>query len=119
MCLFLMARAGAAAPRATPRVGVGRPVSLSLRLRETNPSLDTPRVRRARLPALARAVPWDRVTMRTTVSGGATGEVRASEVVSATARIAAEVAAKHAADVDARARFPRETFVALKEAKLL
>jgi acyl-CoA dehydrogenase len=44
---------------------------------------------------------------------------RTSELVTATARIAAEVAAKHAADVDAQARFPRETFVALKEAKLL
>jgi len=44
---------------------------------------------------------------------------RTSELVTATARIAAEVAAKHAADVDADARFPREAFAALKAAKLL
>jgi acyl-CoA dehydrogenase len=46
-------------------------------------------------------------------------EARTSELVAATARIAAEVAAKHAADVDSAARFPRETFAALKEARLL
>jgi acyl-CoA dehydrogenase len=34
-------------------------------------------------------------------------------------RIAREVAAKHAADVDARSRFPAETLSALREAKLL
>ncbi|HSS01361.1 MAG TPA: acyl-CoA dehydrogenase family protein, partial [Kofleriaceae bacterium] len=44
---------------------------------------------------------------------------RTSELVTATARIAAEVAAKHAAEVDSAARFPREAFAALKEAKLL
>ena len=45
--------------------------------------------------------------------------VKASELVARTAAIAADVAAKHAADVDQRARFPHETFAALKEARLL
>ena len=45
--------------------------------------------------------------------------VKASPLVTKTAAIAVEVAAKHAADVDARARFPSETFAALREAKLL
>ncbi len=36
-----------------------------------------------------------------------------------TRSIASEVAAVHAVDVDARARFPHETFAALREAKLL
>jgi acyl-CoA dehydrogenase len=44
---------------------------------------------------------------------------RTSELVTATARIAAEIAAKHAAEVDSAARFPREAFAALREAKLL
>jgi acyl-CoA dehydrogenase len=44
---------------------------------------------------------------------------KSSDLVARTARIATEVAAKHAADVDANARFPHETFAALKEAKLL
>jgi acyl-CoA dehydrogenase len=39
--------------------------------------------------------------------------------VTRTAAIAADVAAKHAADVDANARFPHETFAALKDARLL
>jgi acyl-CoA dehydrogenase len=45
--------------------------------------------------------------------------VKHSELVSRTASIAAEVAAKHAADVDKNSRFPQETFIALKQAKLL
>jgi acyl-CoA dehydrogenase len=44
---------------------------------------------------------------------------RTSELVQKTRAIAAEIAAKHAADVDAKARFPKETFDALKQAKLL
>jgi acyl-CoA dehydrogenase len=40
-------------------------------------------------------------------------------VVKGTAAIAAEVAAKHAAEVDRESRFPHETFEALKKAKLL
>jgi acyl-CoA dehydrogenase len=39
--------------------------------------------------------------------------------VKGTAAIAAEVAAKHAAEVDRESRFPHETFEALKKAKLL
>jgi acyl-CoA dehydrogenase len=45
--------------------------------------------------------------------------IKTSEVVKGTAAIAAEVAAKHAADVDKESRFPHETFEALKKAKLL
>ncbi|MEO6774862.1 MAG: acyl-CoA dehydrogenase family protein [Kofleriaceae bacterium] len=45
--------------------------------------------------------------------------IKTSEVVKRTAAIAAEVAAKHAAEVDRESRFPRETFEALKQAKLL
>src|SRR6185503_10326701 len=45
--------------------------------------------------------------------------VKSSELVTRTASIAADVAAKHAADVDANSRFPHETFAALKQAKLL
>jgi acyl-CoA dehydrogenase len=45
--------------------------------------------------------------------------VKSSELVTRTAAIAAEVAAKHAGDVDANSRFPHETFAALKQAKLL
>lgn len=45
--------------------------------------------------------------------------VRSSEVVARTRVIAREVAAKHAADVDSQARFPSETFEALKQARLL
>jgi len=45
--------------------------------------------------------------------------IKTSEVVKATAAIAAEVAAKHAAEVDRDSRFPHETFAALKKAKLL
>jgi acyl-CoA dehydrogenase len=39
--------------------------------------------------------------------------------LAAVRRIAAEVAAPHAADVDARSRFPNESFAALRSAKLL
>jgi acyl-CoA dehydrogenase len=42
-----------------------------------------------------------------------------SEVVAKVRAIATEVAARHAADVDAKARFPAETFEALKKAKVL
>ncbi len=42
-----------------------------------------------------------------------------SELVTRTRAIAHEVAAKHATDVDAKARFPHETFDALKQAGLL
>jgi acyl-CoA dehydrogenase len=42
-----------------------------------------------------------------------------SDIVARTRQIAIEVAAKHAADVDAKARFPTETFDALRQAKLL
>lgn len=42
-----------------------------------------------------------------------------SEVIARTRSIATEVAARHAAAVDTDARFPRETFAALKEAGLL
>lgn len=42
-----------------------------------------------------------------------------SDIVSRTKAIAHEVAAKHAADVDAKARFPQETFEALRHARLL
>jgi acyl-CoA dehydrogenase len=45
--------------------------------------------------------------------------VKAGELVARTQAIAQEVAAKHAADVDGRARFPHETFAALKDARLL
>ena len=45
--------------------------------------------------------------------------VKSSELVTRTASIAAEVAAKHAGDVDANSRFPHETFAALKHARLL
>lgn len=40
-------------------------------------------------------------------------------MVKAARKIAAEIAAKHAADVDEKARFPHETFAALKEQRLL
>lgn len=42
-----------------------------------------------------------------------------TELVRRTRGIAREVAAEHAADVDARARFPQETFDALRDARLL
>jgi acyl-CoA dehydrogenase len=45
--------------------------------------------------------------------------IKTSEVVKGTAAIAAEVAAKHAADVDKASRFPAESFDALRKAKLL
>ena len=45
--------------------------------------------------------------------------MKSSELVTRTASIAAEIAAKHAADVDANSRFPHETFAALKHGKLL
>jgi acyl-CoA dehydrogenase len=45
--------------------------------------------------------------------------VKNSELVTRTAAIATEVAAKHAADVDHQSRFPHETFAALKQARLL
>ncbi|MEZ4414020.1 MAG: acyl-CoA dehydrogenase family protein [Gemmatimonadales bacterium] len=41
------------------------------------------------------------------------------ELIARTRRIATEVAAKYAADVDAKARFPTETFAALREARIL
>ena len=44
---------------------------------------------------------------------------KTSELVAKTHSIAHEVAAKHAADVDVKARFPQETIDALKQAKLL
>jgi acyl-CoA dehydrogenase len=44
---------------------------------------------------------------------------RTSELVARTRAVAAEVAAKHAPDVDSKARFPKETFDALRQAKLL
>jgi acyl-CoA dehydrogenase len=51
------------------------------------------------------------VTTRTTA--------RNSDLVARTAAIATEVAAKHAGDVDAKSRFPHETFAALRHAKLV
>ncbi len=45
--------------------------------------------------------------------------VMSSELVTRTAAIAAEVSAKHAADVDLKARFPHETIAALQQARLL
>jgi acyl-CoA dehydrogenase len=42
-----------------------------------------------------------------------------SEIVALTKAISREVAAVHAADVDAKARFPQETFEALRQARLL
>jgi acyl-CoA dehydrogenase len=45
--------------------------------------------------------------------------VKNSELVTRTAAIASEVAAKHAADVDTQSRFPHETFAAMKQGKLL
>ena len=44
---------------------------------------------------------------------------RLAAQLAAVRRIAAEVAAPHAADVDARSRFPEESFAALRSAKLL
>src|SRR5262245_60446054 len=54
-----------------------------------------------------------RPTMMTNDSPGS------RESVTRTRAIAREVAAHHAADVDARARFPQETFAALRQARLL
>ncbi len=45
--------------------------------------------------------------------------IKKSELLAQTTAIAREVAAKHAADVDAHSRFPHETFAALREARLL
>jgi len=45
--------------------------------------------------------------------------VKNSELITRTAGIAAEVAAKHAPEVDKESRFPHETFAALRQAKLL
>jgi acyl-CoA dehydrogenase len=45
--------------------------------------------------------------------------VTPSELLARAKRIASEVAAKHAADVDAKSRFPAETFDAAREAQLL
>jgi acyl-CoA dehydrogenase len=42
-----------------------------------------------------------------------------SDILSRTRTIAVEIAAKHADDVDAKARFPQETIEALRQAKLL
>ena len=44
---------------------------------------------------------------------------KTSELVAKTRAIANEVAARHATDVDVRARFPAETIDAMKQAKLL
>jgi acyl-CoA dehydrogenase len=44
---------------------------------------------------------------------------KTSDLVARTASIAADVAAKHAAEVDRDSRFPHETFAALEQAKLL
>jgi acyl-CoA dehydrogenase len=44
---------------------------------------------------------------------------RVSDLVARTRAVANEVAAPHAADVDSKARFPRETFDALRHARLL
>ena len=41
------------------------------------------------------------------------------EIIARTRRIAALVAATHAADVDAKSRFPAETFEAIRDARLL
>lgn len=41
------------------------------------------------------------------------------QILAQTRRIATEVAARHAADVDTKARFPTETFAALREARAL
>ena len=43
----------------------------------------------------------------------------ARELIARIRRIASDIAAKHAADVDAKARFPHETFAAIREARLL
>jgi acyl-CoA dehydrogenase len=51
------------------------------------------------------------VTTRSKIKGG--------DIVSRTAAIATEVAAANAVDVDKNARFPSETFAALKQARLL
>jgi len=48
-----------------------------------------------------------------------THTVRESPIVLQTRAIAREVAARHADDVDSKARFPSETFAALKQARLL
>jgi len=45
--------------------------------------------------------------------------IKTSALLTQTAAIARDVAAKHAADVDAGSRFPHETFAALREARLL
>ena len=45
--------------------------------------------------------------------------VKTSDVVQKTSAIAAEVASKHAADVDQKSRFPRESITALQQAKLM
>lgn len=45
--------------------------------------------------------------------------MKSGDVVTRTAAIAAEVAAKHAADVDTKSRFPRESITALQHAKLM
>ena len=46
-------------------------------------------------------------------------QIKHGELVSRTQAIAAEVAAKHATEVDQQSRFPHETFAALKQARLL
>ena len=45
--------------------------------------------------------------------------LKKSPLVLATAAVAENIAAVHAGDVDARSRFPEETFAALREARLL
>lgn len=48
-----------------------------------------------------------------------TATVTPRELLARTKRIAADVASKHASDVDAKSRFPTETFAAAREAQLL
>lgn len=47
------------------------------------------------------------------------GSASPTDMVARTASIASEVSAVHAAEVDAKSRFPQETFAALKSARLL
>ncbi|OOG53692.1 acyl-CoA dehydrogenase family protein [Rhodanobacter sp. C03] len=45
--------------------------------------------------------------------------IKTSTLLAQTAAIASDVAARHAADVDSKSRFPQETFDALRQARLL
>jgi hypothetical protein len=47
------------------------------------------------------------------------GRAPRTDILSIAQSIAREVSAKHALDVDAKSRFPRETFDAAREGKLL